>query len=95
MAVKRITTAPTPKERAAMDRVTRAKKSYPRIDRHGAYRELCAELATETGADVVSIWEEFQERAGTRMYCGELEIEDAERLAMDDVRERFSALRTS
>ncbi len=72
-----------------MDRVQRAKRSYPKVDRHGAYRELCIELAEETGGDVESIWEEFQERAGTRMYLGELEIEDAEKLAMDDVRERF------
>ena len=72
-----------------MDRVQRAQRSYPKVDRHGGYREACIALAEETGGDVESIWDEFQERAGTRMFCGELEIEDAERLAMEDVRERF------
>ena len=65
------------------------KKSYPKVDRHGVYRELIAELAEETGADVSSIWEEWQERAGTRLYLGELELEDAEQKALEDVRERY------
>ncbi len=91
MAVKQAKRPLTWQEKQQMDRVQRAVKSYPKVDRHGCYREACAELAEETGGDVESIWEEFQERAGTRMYLGELEVEDAEMKALDDVRERFRA----
>jgi hypothetical protein len=89
MAIKRISPAPTPKERALMDRVQRARKSYPRFDRHGAYREAVGELAAETGADVESIWEEWQDRVRDLLYTGEPEVESAEARALDDMRERF------
>lgn len=84
-----------PKERAKVsqqeDRVKRAVRGYPRLDRHSGYREACADLADETGANVEYVYEEWQERAGTRLYLGEMEVEDAERLALEDVRERFRA----
>jgi hypothetical protein len=82
---------PTAKERQVMDRVQRAQRSYKRLDRHSGYREACADLAEETGANVEHVYEEWQERAGTRLYLGEMEVEDAERLALEDVRERFRA----
>jgi predicted metalloprotease len=91
MPIRKPRSVPTAKEKQIMDRVQRAQRSYPKVDRHGVYREACAELAEETGADVESIWEEFQERAGTRLYMGELELENAEMLALEDVRERFRA----
>ncbi len=75
-----------------MDRVQRAQRSYPKVDRHGCYREACADLATETGADVEDIWSEFIERSGTRMYLGELDLEDAEAKAMVDCQERFKRI---
>ena len=91
MAVKKPRPVPTVKERQVMDRVQRALKSYARFDRHGGYREACVELATETGGDPESIFEEWEHDASTRMYAGTIEIEDAEIAALAEVRRRFRA----
>lgn len=73
------------------DRVKRARRGYPAVDRYGAYREACIELAEETGGNVESIYEEWITRSRDRMYEGEIEVEDAESKALSDVRERFRA----
>jgi hypothetical protein len=72
-----------------MEQIQRIKRSQPKVDRHGVYREACAELAEETGGDVESIWEEFTERAATRQYLAEADVDTAEQLALEDVRERY------
>lgn len=89
MAVKKPKPLPTSKELQIMDRVQRAKRSYPKQDRHGIYREACAELAEETGADVESVWEDFGHRAAVRQYLAEIDIDEAERLALEDVRDQY------
>jgi len=91
MAVKQRRAEPTAKERQVADRVQRATKSYPKVDRHGVYREACVELAEETGGAIEDIWDEFVERSGTRLYLGEMDLETAEMKALEDVRERFRA----
>jgi hypothetical protein len=89
MAIRRINPTPTPKERAAMDRVQRAKKSYARLDRYGAYREAIGELAEETGADVEAAWSEWEDRVRDLLYTGEKDVDVAESKALEDIRERF------
>lgn len=76
----------TAKERAVADRVQRAKRSYPRVDRHGVYMEACSALAEETGADVTSVYEEWQDRVTAHMYTAELDVDDCEAQALEDVR---------
>lgn len=83
--------APSPADRAIQDRVTRARKSYPRFDRHGGYREACAQLAEETGCDVEAAYEEFLDRVSTKLYLGTIEVEDAESAAMTEICDRFRA----
>lgn len=68
---------------------SRIRKSYPRFDRHGGYLEACAELARETGADAGAIYDEWNDRAIARLHAGEIEVEDAERLALEDVRDWY------
>ena len=69
--------------------IAHIRKSYSRFDRHGGYRDACAELAAETGSDVESIYEEWEHVAATRMYDGTIEVEDAEIAALNEVRERY------
>lgn len=67
----------------------RAKKSYPRIDRHGAYAEMAAELAQETGADVEQVYEQFCDRVMANLFTAEMDVEECEERAMADVRDWF------
>ena len=89
MAIKQPKKPLTPNERAMTDRATRARKSYPRFDRHGGYMEACAALAEETGCDVVSAYSEWRDRVEARLYTGMVDVDDAESAAMNDVRERY------
>lgn len=89
MAVRKIRPEPTDEEKRQMYRASQARKSYPRFDRHGGYREACGELAEETGGNVDAIYEEWIDRTQARLYNGEREVEDAERLAMADTREAY------
>jgi hypothetical protein len=89
MAVRKPALPPTVKERQMAKHIAHIRKSYNRFDRHGGYRDACAELARETGSDVESIYEEWEHVASTRMYDGTVEIEDAEIAALNEVRERY------
>ena len=91
MAVKQRRVAESKEHRMSQqeDRVRRARQAVKRFDRHGGYRDACAELARETGSDVESIYEEWEHVASTRMYDGTVEIEDAEIAALNEVRERY------
>lgn len=89
MAVRKPKAVETPKERAARDRVARARAKDPRWDATGAYLERCVELARSVGADIEAVIDEHWERSAVRHYDGAMSIDDAERLAFDDVRERF------
>ena len=85
VAVKKPKPVQTVKERQLMDQIQRIRKSYNRFDRHGGYREACAELATETGGDVESIYSDWEHFASTSMYDGTIEVEDAEIAALQMV----------
>lgn len=89
MAVRKPRTPPTVADRVVADRVARSRRKDPRWDPMGQYFDQCVELAREVGADVTDVYEEFGERSACRVYLGELSIAEAERLAMDDTRERF------
>lgn len=78
----------TPAERAKRDAVDRARRG-PRWDAFGEYLEKAAELAEKLGIGAVEIYEEFCERAAIRHYLGELDIQEAERKAWEDVLGRF------
>ncbi len=84
---------PTPEQRAAVraqdDRADRARRSYPKLDAAGTYRDKCSELAQECGVEFADVWEEWTERAAVREWCGALNRSEAERLAFDDVCTRF------
>ncbi len=84
----------TPTEKAQLaqqqDRADRARRSYPKLDRTGEYREKCVELAEEVGANAEHVWEEFEERASVRWYLGVMTRDAAEELAWGDVQERWS-----
>lgn len=67
----------------------RAKKSYPRTDRYGVYMEACAELASELGADVASVYEEWTERSQAYLFTAEMDVDDCEARALDDVRAAY------
>lgn len=64
------------------------------IDPDGHYHRACRALADETGAAVDEVIEEWTERAGVRLYCGGLERADADRLAFDDVCDRYRRQRS-
>ena len=42
-----------------MKHIAHIRKSYPRFDRHGGFRDACADLAAETGADDHQVGGEF------------------------------------
>jgi hypothetical protein len=81
--------AETPGERAIRDRVMKAKAKNIRWDRDGRWAEACASLALLVGVDAADLYEEHGERASVRHYLGELDIDEAERLAFEDIRSRF------
>ena len=68
MAAKQAKRPLTAKEKQVMDRVQRATKSYPKVDRHGVYREACVELAEETGTNVEDVWDEFVDHPMRKDY---------------------------
>ncbi len=86
MAVKKPKQPCTPNERAVLDRVMRAKRSYANIDRYGHYMTLVAELAEEVDVDVVHLYEEWQSRVEAMLMTDEPDIYEAEQRALDHVR---------
>jgi len=89
MAVKRIAKQLSAKERAVEDRVMRAKKSYPKFDRYGGYMQAVAELASELGADVVGMYEEWLARCESLLFTGDHDVEDCESMALEHVRDAY------
>lgn len=89
MAVKRERKPCTPSERAAQDRAMRARKSYPKFDRYSCYMQSVAELASELGADVVGMYEEWLSRCESLLFTGDHDVEDCEQLALEHVRDAY------
>lgn len=92
MAAKQPKPEPTAAERAVQDRVKRAKRSYPRVDRYGHYMTACSELAQECGGDVVTIYAEFESRVTALLYTDEPDLYEAEQRAMDHVRAAWTGM---
>lgn len=75
------------------DRVNRAQAGNVRWDADGHWAEACGELARRHGLDPGVVYDEHCERAAVRVYLGELNVCEAERLAFEDVLERFEVRR--
>lgn len=84
MAVRKARPVPTPSEREVAFRVARARP--PQEDPTGSHHEAVAELARATGRDVADLLEHWSERAAIREYEGAQDRDEAERLALDDLR---------
>lgn len=89
MAARQPKQALTAKDKAVADRVSRAKRSYPKLDRHGVYLEALAELAQETGANVSAVHEEWADRCTAMLYTGDYDTEDAEAASLEHVRAAY------
>lgn len=87
VAVKQPRKPETPKERAIADRVRRARAANQQ--RSAEYYERCGALAMALGVDPGDVFDEFDERAGAREFCGNTSRDEAERLAFLDVLERY------
>lgn len=89
MATRAIKGKATPREvvRQAQvdDRVRRGRP--PAEDPDGACHAAVAELAREHGMDAADLLEQWSERAACRTYLGGASQAEAERLAVEDVRE--------
>lgn len=77
----------TAKNRGLADRIARARAAQPPRDPSGEHHQAIREIADESGRDVVDLLDLWDERAATRQYDGNLSRADAERLAVDDVRD--------
>lgn len=66
--------------RAAQDRL-----QTPNPDRFGNYERLVTSLAERVGADPTHLYDEWTESAAIRTYLGEHDIDNAERLAWEDL----------
>jgi hypothetical protein len=84
MAVRKARPAPTPSQREVDYRVAQARP--PREDPTGTHTAAVAELARQHGRDVADLLELWSERAAIRQYLGEADRDEAERLAVEDVR---------
>lgn len=78
---------PTPDERMRAAAVGYAKP--PGSDPTGAHHAACRDIADEAGVDVTLVVEDWSHRAAIRQYDGNVTQADAERLAVDDVREQY------
>lgn len=58
----------------------------PREDPTGEHTEAVADMARRHGLDVADLLEHWSERAAIRQYLGEQDRDEAERLAVEDVR---------
>lgn len=89
MATRAIKGKSTPAEMVRQaqvdDRVRRAMP--PRVDPTGACHAAVAELAREHGMDAADLLEQWSDRAACRAYLGGASQAEAERLAVEDVRE--------
>jgi len=76
-------------QRYADDRAARVRAADRTRDPDGWYHRACRALADEVGAEVGHVLDEWEERAAVREYCGETPREEANRLALEDVRDRL------
>ncbi len=81
----------SPEESGLADAVRRA--TPPGSDPSGVHTEEICALSKRLGLDHVELLDAWSEHAALREYDGELSRAEAERLAVEDVRERFDPQR--
>jgi hypothetical protein len=86
VAVKQVRKPLTAEEKRIADRVARAKRGHSPVNRTSNYHEQLGELARECGLDVADVVAEWEERSAAREYLGCFGRDEAEFLAMGDVR---------
>jgi hypothetical protein len=79
----------TAEEKRIQDRIARVKKHRSPVDRTSNYHVQLGDLAKECGVTFDVAYEEWSERAAAREYMGNMSRDEAEFLAMDDVRQRW------
>lgn len=89
MPVPKRRNAETPEQRQIADRVRRARAADPPRDPLGIHFAALSALAQEHGFDLADMLDEFDERAAVRQYDAGVTRTEAERLAEEDVRERY------
>lgn len=71
-------------------RIAQARAKNPPQDPTGECHCALAEIADRCGRDVGELVDEWHERAASREYLGELTRDEAERLAVADVRSAYA-----
>lgn len=90
MAIRKLHPQETAKDRAIKHRLMTAKAKRSPVDRTSHYYEQLGEVARASDTPVDLVIEEWSERAAAREYMGGVSRDEAEFLAMDDVRQRFT-----
>lgn len=89
MAVRRPQRKQTAAELAIADRVARARRAQPPRDPTGEHHEACAAIAAAVGVDPGDVIDDWDHDAAIRQYEGNISREEAERLAVEAIRERY------
>lgn len=79
------------KQRQVDDRVRRARLASP--PRGAEYYVACGELAQRVGADPGDVMDDLDHAAAVIEYEGNVSRQEAERLAMEQVRDRYERQR--
>jgi len=82
----------SPEAAGLADRIRRARP--PGIDPTGVHHLAISELAHRLGLDVADMLDDWDHFAAIRQYDGAMPRDVAERLAVDDVRDRFDPQRS-
>lgn len=89
MAVRKLAHVETDEQRRIRDRAERARRAQPPRDPTGEHHAACAAIARASGRDVVDVLDTWDERAAVREWDGAMTRVDAERAAVDDVRDIY------
>lgn len=79
----------TDEQRRIRDRADRARRAMSPRDPTGEWHEACAEIARAAHVDAGDVLDDWSHRAAIREYEAGVTRADAERLAVDDVREQY------
>lgn len=89
MALRKLPHVETAQDRIIRHRIKMAKQHHHPVDRTSNYHEALGDLSRSHGVPIDLLLEEWAERAAVREYLGGVSRDEAEFLAMDDVRHRF------
>ncbi len=79
----------TDEETRSIDRAARARRASPPRDPTGEHHVACAAIAREAGVDPSTVLDDWDEAAATKEYESGITRADAERQAVEVVRERY------